>query len=124
MLEEITKKGRSRRIPPLVRSTLGVVSLSAAIRLVTSRVGSTLLIQSLPLRQAAAKDARTNTFIARRLVSTVPKADLDSGAARQIVWPPRESIASAPDEAFEFAFRPSESLLHRFALVETHTHLR
>ncbi len=67
---------------------------------------------------------RTNTFIARRLVSTVPKADLDSGAARQIVWPPRESIASAPDEAFEFAFRPSESLLHRFALVETHTHLR
>ena len=36
----------------------------------------------------------------------------------------RKSIASTPDEAFEFAFRPSESLLHGFALIETHAHLR
>jgi hypothetical protein len=38
-------------------------------------------------------------------------------AARQIAWLARESIASAPQEAFEFAFRPSESLLHRFAFT-------
>jgi hypothetical protein len=44
-------------------------------------------------------------------------------AARQIAWLPRESIASAPHEAFALAFRPGERFFHRLALRVAQHHL-
>src|SRR6267142_2666412 len=40
-----------------------------------------------------------------------------------IAWLPRQSITSAPHEAFELAFRPGQRLLHGLALVVAQTHL-